>query len=78
MKDNSKVIIALLSGLAAGGLLGVLLAPDKGSETWNRLTLQAKTLGYELKHKANDDVIALDKKTPRHLKSKAKRISSGL
>lgn len=33
MKDQAKIIAALLLGAAAGAALGILLAPDSGEET---------------------------------------------
>jgi gas vesicle protein len=37
MNDNSKVLIGLLAGLAAGTALGLLFAPEAGTETRERL-----------------------------------------
>ena len=33
MNDNTKVIVALLAGMAAGAALGLLFAPESGDET---------------------------------------------
>jgi gas vesicle protein len=38
MKNSSKVLIALGAGMAIGGLLGVLFAPDKGTETRKKIS----------------------------------------
>lgn len=38
MNDNSKTVVALIAGLAAGAALGILFAPDKGGETQDRLS----------------------------------------
>jgi gas vesicle protein len=35
--SSSKVIIGFLVGAAVGGALGILLAPDKGTETRRRI-----------------------------------------
>lgn len=56
MNDNSKVLIGLLTGLAAGAALGLLFAPEKGSETRDRLNQSLKDLGDALKERAADEI----------------------
>lgn len=42
MKNTSKILIALGTGLAIGGVLGVLFAPDKGSVTRHKIAEDGK------------------------------------
>lgn len=56
MNDNSKVLIGLLTGLAAGAALGLLFAPEKGSETRDRLNQSLKELGDSIKDMAADEI----------------------
>lgn len=51
MKNTSKVLIALGAGLAIGGLLGVLFAPDKGSETRKKISDTGKKLADKINQK---------------------------
>ena len=44
MKNTSKILVALGAGLAIGGLLGVLFAPDKGSVTLHKIAEVSKNL----------------------------------
>jgi gas vesicle protein len=39
MKDNSKLIANLLTGVAVGTFLGVILAPGKGQSSRNKIDL---------------------------------------
>ena len=71
MKNTSKILVALGAGLAIGGLLGVLFAPDKGSVTRHKIAEGSKNfadkfgkkiklgkerLQNELKAMVNDEV----------------------
>ena len=51
--SSGKVVLGVLAGLAAGALLGILLAPDKGSETRKKLKENAGDYADELKKKLN-------------------------
>jgi len=51
MKTTSKVLIALGAGLAIGGILGVLFAPDKGSETRKKISDSGKKLADKINYK---------------------------
>ncbi|MGF1923564.1 MAG: YtxH domain-containing protein [Bacteroidia bacterium] len=59
MNDNSKTLIALLAGLAAGAAIGLLFAPEKGSETRDKLSQSLKDLGDSIKDKAADEINSL-------------------
>lgn len=52
--DNVKMIGALLFGAAVGGALGILLAPDKGSETRKKILAKGDDLTDGLKDKFQD------------------------
>mgnify|MGYP003411602782 FL=1 len=54
MKDSGKIIGALVLGAAVGAPLGILLAPDKGSETRKKLFDGAKDFTEDLKRRAKD------------------------
>jgi gas vesicle protein len=56
MNDNSKVLIGLLAGLAAGTALGLLFAPETGTDTRDRLSQSLKDLGDSIKDKAADEI----------------------
>ena len=52
MKNITKMLIALGAGLLAGGVLGVLFAPDKGAETRRKI----REKGKDLKDQVGDEL----------------------
>ena len=75
MSDNTKVVVALLAGLAAGAALGILFAPDKGEETRDKLSESLKNLGDSIKETAAaelDNLMGLKDKVVENIKTKIK------
>ena len=79
--DSSKAIVALLTGLAVGAVLGVLFAPSSGEETRSLISDKASDLTGDLKEKyqsvkekivaGKDELADLKDRTVDRVKSKA-------
>ena len=60
MNDSGKVVAALLAGLAAGAVLGVLFAPEKGTDTRDKLNDSLADLGDAIKERAEEQMDQLN------------------
>ncbi|MDP2388172.1 MAG: YtxH domain-containing protein [Bacteroidota bacterium] len=52
--DNGKLVICVLAGAAVGTLLGVLFAPDKGSETRKKISGKSLDSVDDIRNKLAD------------------------
>jgi gas vesicle protein len=52
--NSSKVLLGILGGVAAGALMGILFAPDKGSKTRKKIVDKNKSLANDMKGKFED------------------------
>ena len=60
--NSGKVLLSLLAGVAAGALLGILFAPEKGSVTRKKMSKKAEEYGDGLKEKFNEFVDGISEK----------------
>jgi len=52
--ESGKVFLGVLGGVAAGALLGILFAPEKGSKTRKKIMNKGKGYADELKGKFDE------------------------
>lgn len=75
MSDQGKTLAAFLLGAAAGVVLGVLFAPDKGEKTRKKLMKLTDSAGEELEEYA-DGAINYAKQKVSEGKDKASRLAN--
>ncbi len=67
---SGKVLLGLLAGLAAGAVLGILFAPDKGSVTRKKIAEKGDEYAEGLKEKFGNIVDEITKKCEEVLSSR--------
>ena len=59
MSNSSKVLFALITGLAAGTALGIFIAPDEGQQSRLLFCKSVKGLSTSIREKAADEFLSL-------------------
>jgi len=54
--STGKVLLGVLAGLSAGAVLGILFAPDKGTETRRKISKKSSDFRNGIKDKFNEFV----------------------
>lgn len=72
--SSGKLFLGVLAGLAAGAVLGILFAPDKGTETRKKIVEKGEDYIDEVKEKFNGLIDDLSKKVDG-VHSKAKKMA---
>lgn len=73
MTSNTKMVLGILGAVAAGAVLGLLMAPEKGKDTRSKIGHTANDWGKQL-----GDLFAATKTEASHLKDKAYKKASEL
>lgn len=69
MKNLSKVLATLAIGAVAGGILGLLFAPDKGTATRKKLANKGKKALKKINQQTGKEGLTIAKeKLEKHLK----------
>jgi gas vesicle protein len=59
--DSGKVLLGVLAGAAVGATLGILFAPDKGSETRKKIARKSNDYADGLEEKFNEMIDSMSK-----------------
>jgi len=60
--SSGKVLLGVLAGVAAGALLGVMFAPDKGLDTRKKITKKSDDYTDALKENFNEFLDSISEK----------------
>ena len=74
---TGKIVLSIAAGVAAGAILGVLFAPDKGSATRKKIVQKRDEVVDELGEKVNELLDTVTNKFEAVKKQAAKMVGNG-
>lgn len=74
MSRNSNILLAFITGAAAGATLGILYAPDKGKNTRDKLSFQLEKQKEKLQ-KLIDDLLDGKKEPATTAKTEGEKVT---
>jgi gas vesicle protein len=73
--SSGKILLGVLAGIAAGALVGILFAPDKGSETRRKIVEKGEDYIDGIQKKFNDMLDDITQKMDA-TKAKAEKLAA--
>jgi gas vesicle protein len=70
-----RIIFGILAAMGVGTILGILFAPDKGSETRKKISNKTRDFSDEINAKVNEAVLTVNKKM-ENLKEETSRMAA--
>lgn len=74
---SGNVVLGVLAGLAAGALMGILFAPEKGSKTRKQIMRKGDDYADELKEKFDDIIDSVSEKYESLIQESKDAVSNG-
>ena len=56
MNNNTKFFAGLLAGISVGAVIGILMAPEKGTQTYRKIEGAVKDAAHDIADFSNDVV----------------------
>ena len=78
MSEGNKVLLGVLAGFAVGATVGVLFAPDKGSNTRRKIAKQGEDYVEGLEEKFNGFIDDITKKVESMKEEATGKIENGV
>lgn len=75
--NSSKLLLGVIGGVAAGALMGILFAPEKGSKTRKKIMYKANDGADALKNKFDSLLDSMHQKYENIWQAKEELISEG-
>ena len=73
--STGKVLLGVLAGVAAGALLGILFAPEKGSSTRKKILDKVDAYADDLEKKFNDFIESINRKYESVMEDASDKVS---
>ena len=69
---QGQIVLGVLAGIAAGAVLGILFAPDKGTITRKKILCKSEECADELKNKFDEFIKTITEKYETTIKEEDK------
>ncbi len=76
MNSTTKALLGFLAGAAAGVITGILIAPDKGSVTREKLQNKAKDISHDISDAVHEKIQYMEEQIQKLKKEAEKKMEN--